>query len=149
MTDNIPYVICSMDDIPSRKATGFVLQRRDEDGSARPWPIIIVRWGKHVFGYVNQCPHDGVNLDWEQDSFLDPNGLRLMCGKHGALFDIESGDCVDGPCLGQGLQPIALAVLDDEICVLGVMLIEDDDAPDTSSPDTSAPELNNTDGPDQ
>ena len=34
-----------------------------EDGAPRPWPIVIVRWGKQVFGYLNRCPHDGVNLD--------------------------------------------------------------------------------------
>jgi nitrite reductase/ring-hydroxylating ferredoxin subunit len=26
------------------------------------------------------------------------------------LFEIETGDCVSGPCLGQGLQPLAVKV---------------------------------------
>ena len=96
-----------------------------DDGAHRPWPIIIVRWGRQVFGYVNKCPHDGVNLDWEHNQFLDPNGVRLMCGKHGALFELGTGLCVDGPCKGKGLTPIAVAVLDDDICVTGVALVED------------------------
>lgn len=128
MTAGTAYAICSMSDIPSQKATGFVLMRVDEAGEARPWPIFVVRWGRQVFGYVNKCPHDGTHLDWERNHFLDPNGTRLMCGKHGALFDLGTGACVDGPCKGQGLQPVGLSILDGDICVTGVKLVEDEDA---------------------
>lgn len=121
-----PYVICELNDIPSRRAVGVNLMRLDGDNGPVPWPIIIVRWGKQVFGYVNRCPHNNVNLDWERDQFLDPNGVRIMCGKHGALFDIGTGECVGGPCVGEGLEPVALVVLDGDICVLGVALAEDD-----------------------
>lgn len=128
MESGIAYVICSMNDIPSQKARGFHLMRVDESGAKRPWPVVVVRWGKQVFGYVNKCPHDGVNLDWERNTFLDPNyGIRLMCGKHGALFDLGTGMCVEGPCKGRGLQPVALSVLDGDICVTGVTLVEDDE----------------------
>ena len=99
----------------------------EDDGSTRPWPIIVVRWGRQVFGYVNHCPHDGVNLDWERNQFLDPNGTRLMCGKHGSLFELGTGTvrrrAVQGP---DASTPVALAVLDDDICVTGVTLVEDE-----------------------
>ncbi len=121
------YAICAMNDIPSQRAQGFVLMRVDEEtGQEQPWPIIVVRWGRHVFGYVNKCPHGAVTLDWERNSFLDPNGTRLMCGKHGALFDLSTGLCVDGPCKGLGLLPVALSILDGDICVTGVRLAEED-----------------------
>ncbi|MGA8172664.1 MAG: Rieske 2Fe-2S domain-containing protein [Methylocystis sp.] len=124
----VVYAICAMSDIPSQKARGFNLVRLDENGLEKPFPIVIVRWGKQVFGYVNKCPHDGVNLDWERNTFLEPNyGLRLMCGKHGALFELGSGMCVEGPCKGRGLTPVDLAVVDDDICVVGVTLAEDED----------------------
>ena len=87
----------------------------------------MVRWGRQVFGYVNKCPHDGVNLDWERNQFLDSNGIRLMCGKHGALFELGTGICVDGPCKGRSLTPVALTVLEDDICVTGVTLVEEED----------------------
>jgi nitrite reductase/ring-hydroxylating ferredoxin subunit len=67
METNVAYAICSMSDIPSQKAKGFQLMRVEEDGTQRPWSIIVVRWGRQVFGYVNKCPHDGVNLDWERN----------------------------------------------------------------------------------
>lgn len=127
MEANIAYAICGMSDIPSRKARGFQLVRLAADGSRRPFPIIVVRWGRQVFGYVNKCPHHGVNLDWERNQFLDPDGVRLMCGKHGAAFELGTGMCVDGPCKGRSLEPVALTVLDDEICVTGVTLVEDED----------------------
>jgi len=123
----VAYAICGLNDIPSRKARGFHLLRVDDDGRPRPFPIIVVRWGKQVFGYVNKCPHNQVNLDWERNQFLDPNGTRLMCGKHGALFDLGTGMCVDGPCKGQSLERVALIVLDDDVCVTGVTLAEDAD----------------------
>lgn len=137
MTTNIAYAICSINDIPSRRAMGFQLMIVDENGTKRPWPIIVVRWGKQVFGYVNECPHDKVNLDWERNQFLDPNGLRIMCGKHGSLFEIGTGTCVDGPCKGEGLTPVALTLLDDDICVTGVTLVEDDEVlPDEEREET-------------
>ena len=122
---SVAYAICTMSDIPSRKARGFNLVRVEADGAERPWPIIVVRWGRQVFGYVNKCPHHGANLDWERNQFLDPTGVRLMCGKHGALFELGTGLCVEGPCKGRGLEPVALTVLDGDICVTGVMLAED------------------------
>jgi len=127
MQETIAYAICAMSDIPSQRARGFQLLIVGDDGAPRPWPIVIVRWGRQVFGYVNKCPHDGVNLDWETNQFLDPNGVRLMCGKHGALFELGTGICVDGPCKGKGLTPIALTVLDNEICITGVRLVEDEE----------------------
>ena len=124
------YTICAMNDIPSRKARGFTLMIVDDDGVQKPWSIVVVRWGRKVFGYVNKCPHDGVNLDWERNQFFDPNGLRLMCGKHGALFELGTGVCTDGPCKGRALSPISTQIIDGDICVTGVTLVEDDDAPD-------------------
>jgi nitrite reductase/ring-hydroxylating ferredoxin subunit len=120
------YVICELNDIQSQKAQGFNLAVI-ENGEEVPLPIVIVRWGRQVFGYVNKCPHDGVKLDWERNQFLDPNGLRLMCGKHGAMFELGTGICTDGPCKGRMLQPVALAVIDGDICATGLVLAEDDD----------------------
>lgn len=129
-TETLAYAICSMSDIPSQKARGFYLVRVDEDGTEKPWPIVVVRWGRQVFGYVNKCPHDGVNLDWERQQFLDPNGIRLMCGKHGALFELGTGMCLEGPCKGRALQPVPLGIIENDICVVGVTLAEDVDEDD-------------------
>jgi len=39
----------------------------------------------------------------------------LQCATHGALFLIESGECVVGPCAGQFLQPLPGIEQDDSI----------------------------------
>ena len=123
----VVYAICSMSDIASQKARGFQLVTVDEKGEEKPLPIVVVRWGKQVFGYVNRCPHDNVNLDWERNQFLDPNGIRLMCGKHGAIFELGTGVCLEGPCKGRSLIPVPLAVIDNDICVYGVDIAEEED----------------------
>ena len=38
---------------------------------------------------------------------------------HGALFDVDTGDCVAGPCMGHGLRPLAIHVLS------GYVLLDD------------------------
>lgn len=125
---NTVYAICGFNDIPSRRAMGFHLMIVGEDGKHRPWSIIVVRWGKKLLGYLNKCPHNDVNLDWERNEFLDPFGTRLMCGKHGSTFELGTGRCVDGPCKGRELTPVALTVLDGDICIIGVRLAEEDRA---------------------
>jgi nitrite reductase/ring-hydroxylating ferredoxin subunit len=127
------YVICELDDIQSQRARGFDLAIV-EDGEEKSFPIVIVRWGKQVFGYLNTCPHHGSRLDWEREQFLDPTGLRLMCGKHGALFELGTGRCSSGPCKNESLTPVRLEVIDGDICLLGVTLAEaeDDDESDVA-----------------
>jgi len=126
----IAYAICGVGDIPNRRARSFSLMRVEADpdgGPPReiPWHIFVVRWDRKVRGYVNRCPHHNERLDWEADRFLE--GERLVCGKHGSLFDLATGACVEGPCLGSGLEPVKLAIVDGDICTTGVVLAEDAD----------------------
>lgn len=128
MPESTSYVICRLEDIPSRQARGFVLARRDEAGAEQPWAIFVVRWGRYVFAYENQCPHQGVRLDWEKDQFMDGSGERLICGKHGAVFEIDTGHCIEGVCAGASLKAIKVCVEDAEICLLDVDLVNTDEA---------------------
>jgi len=121
------YAICQVAAIPNRRCKGFHLLRVDPDGREHPWHILVVRWDRKLQGYVNRCPHQGLPLDWERNQFLDPDGARLLCGKHGALFDVNSGVCVDGPCKGEVLERVGLTVVDGDICVTGITLAGTDD----------------------
>ena len=120
------YAICGEYEIPNRKGKGFSLLRVGEDGMARPWHIFVVRWDKQFFADVNRCPHNGVHLDWERNQFVDATVKRIVCGKHGSLFDPATGACIEGKCAGQGLEPVAVCVLDGDVCVTGVKLAEED-----------------------
>ncbi len=61
---------------------------------------------------------------------MDSAEFGAECGQHGALFEIETGQCVDGPCEAKSLEPIAVAIIDGEVCLCGGKLIEDDGVPD-------------------
>jgi nitrite reductase/ring-hydroxylating ferredoxin subunit len=78
----------------------------------------LVRQGERVFGYLNHCPHTGVNLNWMPDQFLDPTDGFIQCATHGALFRIEDGFCLRGPCAGARLQPLTVVVESGEIFLL-------------------------------
>jgi nitrite reductase/ring-hydroxylating ferredoxin subunit len=120
------YAICGENEIPNRRAKAFSLLRVGEDGVARPWYIFVVRWDKEFFGYVNRCPHEGVNLDWERNQFLDQVTKRIMCGKHGSLFELATGKCVEGKCVGESLEPVSICMSDGDVCLTGVTLAEDE-----------------------
>lgn len=70
-----------------------------------------IRHGGKLYAYLNQCPHTGAPLNWSPGQFLDAEGEHLMCSLHGALFRIEDGYCIYGPCAGA-----ALTALDHELC---------------------------------
>lgn len=59
-----------------------------------------------LFVYKNNCPHLGIQLEMIPDQFLDDRGEYIVCSNHGALFEIDSGLCVAGPCNGQSLHKI-------------------------------------------
>jgi nitrite reductase/ring-hydroxylating ferredoxin subunit len=88
------------------------------------WPLkgFVVRQAEQVFAYLNRCPHAGHPLNLFENDFLTPDCRLLMCRSHGACFDISTGLCVAGPCLGAYLRPIAVRVERDYI-----MLAEDPD----------------------
>ena len=121
------FAICALEDIPNRRAMPFVLARRGPAGQVEAWPIFVLRWGRNVRAYENRCPHQDSHLDWERGEFLDGDGTRILCGKHGALFDLGSGECVDGPCIGERLTAIETVIDDGDICLVGVTLEEEDD----------------------
>jgi nitrite reductase/ring-hydroxylating ferredoxin subunit len=84
------------------------------------WPLkgFVVRQGDHVFAYLNRCPHAGHPLNWQPDKFLTADGTRLLCSSHGALFAIDTGHCVAGPCVGRSLIELAIEVKGDEVLLV-------------------------------
>jgi len=125
------FVVCRADSIEPGGAKAFSLSRITETGEQRPFPIVIVRsHADEYFGYLNSCPHQGIWLNFGAGEFFTADRALLQCGRHGAKFEVDTGLCVDGPCSGASLQPIALVVDDGEICLCGVALVEDDGFPD-------------------
>ncbi len=93
--------------IPDGKARGFVLQMR-----AGRFHGFVIRRGDAAFGYVDRCPHMGLPLAQVLDDYLTPAGDLVACSWHSALFEVETGTCVGGPCTGQRLTPWPVTVED-------------------------------------
>lgn len=100
----------AVDLIAEGTARNFVLQLR-----AGRFHGFVVRRGDDVIGYVDRCPHMGVPLAQELDGYLSPASDRIVCSWHGAVFRIEDGECLGGPCPGTRLTPWPVKVQDGKI----------------------------------
>ena len=85
------------------------------------WPFkgFVVRRGDEVFAYQNYCAHVGHPLNWMPDRFLTKDLSAIMCASHGALYEIDTGLCFAGPCLGKELIKVELTVRDGIVYVSG------------------------------
>lgn len=99
------HSLCRLDELPEGQSKGFAL-----NPEARYADILVVRTPAGIYAYRNRCPHTLAPMEWEPDQFLDFTGTVIQCGIHGALFRIEDGYCVSGPCARQSLQRIAVTV---------------------------------------
>ena len=95
-----------------RDAKGFVFGA----GGDR-FELFVVRAEGRVFGYVNDCPHTHTPLDFQPDRFLNRERSLLLCSTHGALFRIDNGYCVRGPCAGRSLTSMPVTEKDGQIVV--------------------------------
>lgn len=124
------FVVCRAGDIERGDARAFSLSRINAAGEGRPFPIVIVRThADDYFGYVNSCPHEKTWLNIGAGEFFSRDRAFLRCGRHGATFEIDTGLCIEGDCRGKSLEPIALAVVDGDVCICGMALVEDDGFP--------------------
>lgn len=98
-------VLCRLAEVPDGGSNGFAVHWR---GELRRF--MILRRSDDVFVYVNRCPHAGLPLDFRPGQFLDLAKTQILCTNHGAVFRIEDGFCVAGPCAGESLQRPATEV---------------------------------------
>jgi nitrite reductase/ring-hydroxylating ferredoxin subunit len=49
-----------------------------------------------------------MTLDWVENQFFTEDGRFLICATHGALYEPDTGLCVDGPPCGQMLLRVPL-----------------------------------------
>ena len=102
--------LAPLDAITDGKARNFVLQMR-----AGRFHGFVVRTGDAVHGYVDRCAHMAIPLAQQLDQYLTPDGGHIQCSWHGALYRIDNGKCVGGPCMGARLSPWPVTVRDGAI----------------------------------
>jgi nitrite reductase/ring-hydroxylating ferredoxin subunit len=102
-------VVCAVDDVA--------------DGSSRVvtfaggFELIVVRTGDAVFGYVNECKHLQVGLNLLDDHACETNAGTILCQYHYATYRFEDGYCIAGPCQGDSLTAVPLAVRSGRIVI--------------------------------
>ena len=79
----------------------------------------VVRWHGGVHAYLNTCRHELLNLDFGDARFFDDDYDALVCCHHGARYRPDSGACIDGPCAGGRLTPLALEQRGAELWCVG------------------------------
>lgn len=92
--------LCAMDDLADPGSKGFLFREGD-----KLFLGFLVRQGGAVRGYIDRCPHAGTPLALSPDRYLTREGDLILCTSHGALFRLEDGLCVGGPCAGRSLWP--------------------------------------------
>ena len=95
------YKLCDLNELPNHDSKGFTLGQRS---------LFVIRKDHQVFAYHDICPHLGIQLAWNPDKFLNYEKDLIQCSTHGALFVIDTGKCVAGPCSGDSLKPINLVI---------------------------------------
>jgi nitrite reductase/ring-hydroxylating ferredoxin subunit len=99
--------LCHAAELAEGSSRGF-----DPTGTGRDTMFIVRRNGLHA--WRNVCPHWGeTSMAWRKDAFLNADGSSIVCAAHGAQFDIDTGLCTLGPCIGQSLTPVELLRLED------------------------------------
>ncbi|HTM81588.1 Rieske (2Fe-2S) protein [Asticcacaulis sp.] len=108
LTETPPGVrLCPVEEISDPGARNFVL----EIGGRYFHGFVVHRDGR-MAGYLDRCPHMGLPLARTLDDYLTPGGDLIACGWHGALFAIDNGHCVGGPCAGSHLHSWPVAIRD-------------------------------------
>lgn len=104
-------ILCRVDEIADGDSKGFGPPAGGFTG------LFAVRRGDGLVVYRNSCPHLGTPLEWSADRFLSIDGRHIICSLHGAEFDIDTGECLRGPCAGDWLEAIDVTIVDGIVCV--------------------------------
>lgn len=102
--------LARLDDVPD---PGAIIVFAGE-GDARV-SLIVTRRGALASCFRNRCPHAGYPLQRADGRVAVQEGRYLVCGAHGASYTLDEGACAGGPCNGDSLEVVKVAVRDGAI----------------------------------
>lgn len=76
--------LCPSSHLAEGNSRGFLVDERR---------LFAVRRDGRAYIYLNRCPHRGIPLEWQPDTFLDDSASLIRCASHGALFLIDRSFC--------------------------------------------------------
>ena len=98
--------IAGVDEVPTEGSLLFTVA---EDGEEKEAFLVKLSDGT-VVGWRNYCMHwTDVTLDSGDGALRDG---ELLCRKHAATFEPDSGVCTHGPCEGAELDPVQVETRD-------------------------------------
>ena len=81
------------------------------EGDARV-SLILTRQGDAIACFRNRCAHANYPLQRADGRIVVQEARYLVCAAHGASYTLSDGACAGGPCNGDALERIAIAVRD-------------------------------------
>ena len=100
--------LCKLEEIPIHGSRGFDPFREGHD------TIFVVNTNQGPVAYKDICPHyESTSLPWRKNRYLNLASTKIVCAAHGAEFEITTGMCVSGPCLGRSLTSVPVKVAED------------------------------------
>lgn len=69
---------------------------------------IVAKVGDKYFAYQNLCKHVPVTLDCADGEVTTIDGTQIQCQMHGAIYEMATGECTIGPCVGSRLNRFEL-----------------------------------------
>lgn len=100
--------IAAVEDVPTEGSLLFTVRDR-ADGEETE--AILVREDGAVYGWLNHCMH-WTDERLDKGDGVTTRGDELLCGRHGATFEKDTGYCTFGPCEGAVLESVEVAVDD-------------------------------------
>lgn len=104
--------ITSIDEVPEEGTLVFRVRNGVEEAPVDE--AILTRDDGTVHGWINRCQHwTDVRLD-DGDGATVRNG-EILCEKHGAYFETDTGYCNYGPCEGSRLPRVEVEAEDGDV----------------------------------
>jgi nitrite reductase/ring-hydroxylating ferredoxin subunit len=103
-------LICRLADLPEQNAREYVYGH-----GPSAFRMFAVRYRGVVHAYLNLCPHASLPLNIRPHAFLAPDRKTLICDRHFAQFEIDTGLCIAGACVGSHLDRIPVHINADRL----------------------------------
>ncbi|WP_205991409.1 Rieske 2Fe-2S domain-containing protein [Paraburkholderia sp. Ac-20347] len=103
-------MLCTLASLPDGHSRGMLREGTDDR-------LCVIRQGDQVLVWLNDCPHEHRPMEYRQDRFLSGDGQHIVCYAHSAHFDIRTGECFAGPCIGQHLTKVSARVEDGNVWI--------------------------------
>jgi nitrite reductase/ring-hydroxylating ferredoxin subunit len=96
-------MLCPLASLPDGDSRGMLREGSDDR-------LCVIRRGCEVFVWLNDCPHEHRPMEYRQDRFLSGDRQHIVCYAHSAHFDLVTGECFAGPCVGKRLTKVPARV---------------------------------------